>query len=188
MRSDNLYRHKKAYNPTKPCKYCKKEIRSDLLKRHELLCKDGVDERLCNRECDRDSSALPSSHSVNGLFKNYQLDVEDAMDYDVVLNNIMTTAKTLLQKIVTTQPIKAQIVLNIKFNNTTTGLVDYYADASFRSICEPLVMGDSLDGFLDRAKAYIHTNITTFEEMGSGWRYHELNSANLEAACYRPLM
>ena len=192
MRSDRLYRHKKTHLPNKSCKYCKKEIRKDRLLRHELLCKDGVDERLCNRECERDSDVLPvpTSHSMNGLFKNYLLDVEDTMDYDAVLRNIVTATRSLLQKIVAVHPVKAQIVLNIKFHiNTMGGTVENnYADAAFRSICEPLVMGDSLDGFLDRAVKYIRANISTFEEMGSGWQFHKLNTANVETARYRPLV
>ena len=68
------------------------------------------------------------------------------------------------------------------------GTVDYFIDAGFRSICEPLVMGDSLNGFLDRAVEYIRANITKFEEMGSGWQFQELNTANVETARYRPLV
>ena len=50
MRSDNLGRHLKMHNSPFPCHHCQKKIRSDKLLRHETLCRDNIDERICPRD------------------------------------------------------------------------------------------------------------------------------------------
>ena len=65
MRSGNLTRHMKIHNSTKPCSSCGKDFRSDLLLRHELLCRDNVDEaRLERGPCLRTHAPNRSSVEV----------------------------------------------------------------------------------------------------------------------------
>ena len=49
MRSDKLKGHILTHNIMKPCKFCKKDFRSDRLLKHEVLCHSNVDESLCDR-------------------------------------------------------------------------------------------------------------------------------------------
>ena len=44
MNSDKLNRHLATHNENKICRYCKHEIREDKLEKHEVLCKDKVNE------------------------------------------------------------------------------------------------------------------------------------------------
>ena len=88
FRSDVLNRHMKTHNDSYECRYCKKLVRSDLLLRHETLCKDKVDETLCNRnDCSWLETDLECS-SVKGCFRIYNIDVENSLDYDEILSNV----------------------------------------------------------------------------------------------------
>ena len=188
MRSDNLNVHLKIHNPMKPCKYCTKNVRQDLLLRHETLCEAKVDEVLCDRKHAENLETSLQHSSVSGCFKNFVLDVEKSLDYDVILRRTTAAAKDMLQSMVTQQPIKAQIVLKLMFSRTNPDSnTDEYAEKVMRSICEPLVVGDDMDGFLDRAQRYIRAQLTAYESWGSGWQFHELNTANVEVARYKPL-
>ena len=73
MRSDNLNRHLKTHNSSKRCKHCDKLLREDQLAKHELLCRDGIDEAKCNRgNCAELETDLEYS-SVSGSFKTFRL-------------------------------------------------------------------------------------------------------------------
>lgn len=92
MRSHKLKRHMKVHNPDRECRFCKKMIRTDLLFRHMLLCRDQVDETLCNREdCTLLESNLESS-SVEGCFRKFKLEIEESKDYEELLSNAVAKA------------------------------------------------------------------------------------------------
>ena len=186
FRSDTLNKHLKTHNPSKKCKYCKRDVRSDLLLRHETLCKDGVDETLCNRgDCTWMESELESS-SVKGCFRIYNLDIENSVDYDVILSNATAKASTFLQNLVSIHPIKSQIVLDLEFYHDSYEGRDY-ANKIFRSIMEPVLVGDNLCKYLARAKTYIKGQIELYERQGSGWQFDQFNKAWLEISKYSPL-
>ena len=98
MRSDNLNRHLATHNEYKLCRYCKEEIREDRLTKHEILCKDKVNEKHCNRTegVHEHLENDPDCSSVSGSFNLYTLEVENSSDYDVILNQTCTAAKKKL--------------------------------------------------------------------------------------------
>ena len=98
MRSDTLNRHLATHNKHKMCRYCKQEIREDKLEKHEVLCKDKVDEKHCNRTdgIHEHVESDPDCSSVAGLFNMYTLKVDNSSDYDVILNQTCTAAKKKL--------------------------------------------------------------------------------------------
>jgi hypothetical protein len=157
-----------------------------MLLRHETLCKDKVDETLCNRnDCSWLETELECS-SVKGCFRIYNLNIESSLDYDEILSNTNTSAKTLLQDLVSINPIKSQIVLDLEFYHDSYEGRDY-ASKIFRSIMEPLLVGDNLSKYLERAKAYIKGQIEQYERLGSGWQFNKFNKAWLEISKYSPL-
>ena len=186
VRSDTLNKHLKTHNPSKKCNYCKRFVRSDLLLRHETLCKDGVDETLCNREdCTWLESELESS-SVKGCFRIYNIDIENSVDYDVILSNAAAKASAFLQNLVSIHPVKSQIVLDLEFYHDSYEGRDY-ANKIFRSIMEPVLVGDNINKYLARAKTYIKGQIELYERQGSGWQFYQFNKAWLEISKYSPL-
>ena len=188
MRSDKLKGHLLTHNIRKPCKYCKKDIRSDLLLKHELLCQSKVDETLCNRytgvheHLDSDSTCS----SVSGFFKSFELDIEVSADYDQIISSTCQAAKTKLSVLLQKHPIKAQIIIGLSFYKQVQGEKDT-SDKAFRSLCEPLLVGDSIDEFLSRAKVYIRASIEQYERLGSGWIFDKFHCSHLEVAKYSPL-
>ena len=185
-RSDVLNRHMKTHNDSNECRYCKKLVRSDLLLRHETLCKDNVDETLCNRnDCSWLETDLECS-SVKGCFRIYNIDIENNLDYDEILSNVTTVANTFLQDLVTVHPIKSQIVLDLEFYHDSYEGRDY-ASKIFRSIMEPVIAGDDLGNYLSRARSYLKGQIELYERLGSGWQFNKLNRAWLEVSKYSPL-
>ena len=100
MRSDNLNRHLKTHNSSKRCKHCDKLLREDQLAKHEILCKDGIDEAMCNRgDCAELKTDLEYS-SVSGSFKTFRLSVESDPDYDKLLAKVILAAKTIIMHLV----------------------------------------------------------------------------------------
>ena len=152
--------HILTHNIKKPCKYCKKDIRSDLLLKHELLCQSKVDETLCNRytgvhdHLDSDSTCS----SVSGFFKSFELDVEDSADYDQIISYTCLAAKAKLSDYFQNHPVKAQIIISLSFYKQIHGEKDTSYKA-FRSLCEPLLVGDNIDDFLSRAIVHIKAGI-----------------------------
>ena len=154
MKSDKLKRHMKVHNPDRECRFCKKMIRTDLLFRHMLLCRDQVDETLCNREdCTLLESNLESS-SVEGCFRKFKLDIEESKDYEELLSNAVAEAGDCIQALVSQHPIKAQVVLELRFFHDSYEGREY-ASKVFRSIIEPIILGDDLEKYLSRSRIYL---------------------------------
>ena len=186
MGSTKLKAHIPTHNIMKPCKFCKNDFRSDRLLKHEALCQSKVDESLCSRSSVERLDAEEQCASVSGFFKSYQLQVEKSGDYDEVISNTCTAAKDLLTKLLKKHPIKAQVVIGLSFYRQTLG-EKVLSEKIFRSICEPLLMGDDVEDFLGRAKTYIKARIEEYEKYGSGWIFDELKCSHLEAPKYTPL-
>jgi len=185
-RSDRLAKHLKTHNPSKGCKFCKKKIRTDLLLKHELLCKDKVDETLCNRQdCTWLDTHLEFS-ALSGCFKKFNLTVENSLDYDEILNNVTKSAGTYLTDLISSHPVKAQIVLDLEFYHDSYEGREF-ASKVFRSIMEPLLIGDDLEKYLARARTYLKSQIELYERNGSGWQFSEVRNVWLEASKYSPL-
>ena len=81
---------------------------------HLILCKDGVDHRLCNRE----NVELPdcSASSVNGFFKRWDLLVENTGDYSLMLEEYSQKSKPLLEELLKLHPIKVQSIITVCFS------------------------------------------------------------------------
>lgn len=186
MRADNLSRHIVLHNDMVPCRFCKVSVRSDLLLKHETICKDKVDEKLCNRKEVEKLDTCPSSSSVCGYFTIYNLDVEQSSDYDKILGDVCNAASTQLMDLVLCHPIKTQIIASLLFYKEKFGEREE-SEKTFRSICEPLLIGDNIEEFLARARTYIKARIEEYERLGSGWIFDKLQSAHLEVAKYSPL-
>ena len=186
MRSDKLNAHMLTHSPSKTCQFCKKNVREDKLLKHETLCQSKVDESLCDRSGVQRLDAEEQCTSVAGFFNSYQLEVEKSGDYDEVISNTCTAAKDLLNKLLKKHPIKAQIIIGLTFYRQTSG-GKVLSEKVFRSICEPLLLGDNIEDFLSRAAVYIKSRIEEYEKHGSGWIFDELKSSHLEAAKYTPL-
>ena len=186
FRSDHLNRHLLTHNQFKSCRYCKNQIRSDKLFRHEVLCKSLVDERLCNRFNVESLHHTTHCSSVSGHFTCLELAVEDEIDYDAILWNACADAKRLLESLLSHHPVKAQLVLVLSFYRQPEDRNEV-SEKVFRSICEPLLLGDDIDEFLARVRIYIRGQIQNYERLGSGWIYEGLKCARLEVAKYNPL-
>ena len=161
-------------------------IRTDAMLRHETLCKDQVDETLCNR---RDCSWLETNlkcSSVSGCFKIFELDVQHSLDYDEILSNVIKAAEPFFRDLLSIHPIKAQIVLDLEFFHDSYEGREY-ASKIFRSIVEPLLFGDKLEKFLDRAQTYLKAQIELYERLGSGWQFSKLKNSWIEVSKYQPL-
>ena len=186
LRSDILNRHLVTHNTMRSCKFCKKLLRRDKLLKHETLCHDKVDETLCNRAGVQRLETSSTCSSVCGYFNFYKLNVENSNDYDKIIESTLHSAKVLLQDFVKQQSIKAQIVIELLFYKHTVGEREV-SEKVFRSLCEPLLMGDDIDSFLNRAKIYIRARIDEYERHGSGWIFDQLQCSHLEVAKYSPL-
>ena len=186
MRSDKLNTHMLTHSPSKPCRFCKNDFRSDKLRKHEALCQAKVDESLCDRSGVERLDSEERCASVSGFFNSYQLEVEKSGDYDEVISNTCTAAKDLLNKLLKKHPIKAQIVIGLVFYRQTSG-GKVLSEKVFRSICEPLLLGDNIEDFFSRVKIYIKARIEEYERHGSGWVFEELKCSHLEVAKYTPL-
>ena len=151
---------------------------------HLILCKDGVDHRLCNRE----NVELPdcSASSVNGYFKRWDLLVENTGDYSLMLEEYSQKSKPLLEELLKLHPIKVQSIITVCFSKAEVE-GGTYAETTFRTTCEPIAVGDDLDAFMSRIKAQHQLSIEKFETRGSGWVYDDLVSSHLDAAKYIPL-
>ena len=81
---------------------------------HLILCKDGVDHRLCNRE----NVELPdcSASSVNGYFKRWDLVVENTGDYSLMLEEYCHKSKPLLEELLKLHPVKVQSIITVCFS------------------------------------------------------------------------
>ena len=97
-----------------------------------------------------------------------------------------SAAKQKIIQILQSHPVKAQLVISLSFHKHVNG-EEEQSEKIFRSICEPLLLGDNVDDFLSRAKSYIRHGIDTYERLGSGWIFDELQWAHIEIAKYSPL-
>ena len=186
MRSDVLTRHLKTHNPTNSCRFCSKQIRIDKLLKHETLCKDNVDERLCDRTGVGYIGTSACSSSVSGYFRSYELNVPKTKDYDQILIDSCLHATSLLKELLKNGALKSQLIIALKFfKENASGRQT--SDKTFRSICEPLLIGDDVDKLMNRAKIYIRARIEEYERHGSGWIFQELQCVHLEVAKYCPL-
>ena len=110
-----LPRHMLIHNPSEPCKFCTREIRIDKLLKHEMLCKDGIDERLCDRSCVEELSTPVDWSSISGYFRSYKLDVPDSKDYDQILVDTCKSTRVLLEELIKSSALKVQIVIELTF-------------------------------------------------------------------------
>ena len=95
MRSDLLRRHMATHNEKIMCRYCKREVREDLLLKHEVFCKDKVDEKDCYRSIGvhQHTEDDPDCSSVVGFFNTYTLNVSVSSDHDEILNETCNAVK-----------------------------------------------------------------------------------------------
>ena len=188
MRSDTLKRHLPTHNPSSSCKVCKKEVRSDQLLKHELLCESKMDESLCNRYIGVHEHIDDDEYcsSVSGFFKSFELQIDNSGDYDRIILDSCTAAKSKILHFLSKHPIKTQLVITLSFYKGVYEETEC-SEKVFRSICEPLLVGDDVDEYLIRAKAYIRHGIEVYERLGSGWIFDGLKCSHLEVAKYSPL-
>ena len=159
MKSNKLNRHLATHNENKMCRYCKKEIREDKLEKHEVLCKDKVNEKHCNRTdgiCEQVESD-PDCSSVAGLFNSYTLKVDDTSDYDIILNDTCDAAKKKLVEYLIKHPVKAQIIISLVFYKNDASGERVESEKVFRSVCEPLLIGNDIGEFLTRVNETIRS-------------------------------
>ena len=189
IRSNNLSRHMATHNDKKTCKYCKKQIRDDQMLKHEILCKDKVDERYCNRTTGihQHIEDDPECSSVTGFFNTFTLKINESSDYDVILNESCSAAKEKLAAYLSKHPIKAQLVITLIFYKNNSSGEREESEKAFRSVCEPLLLGDEIDKFLVRSKETIRLEIESYQRYGSGWIYDRHCASRLELAKYNPL-
>ena len=83
--------------------------------------------------------------------------------------------------------MKAQIITSLKFNKTDASGERVESEKVFRSACEPILIGDEINGFLGRAKETIRIGIDVYQRYGSGWIFDKLCTSKLEIAKYSPL-
>ena len=103
MRLDTLGRHLKTHNLSFPCQHCKKMIRSDKLLRHDILCRDKIDDKICHRsgvEC------LPDPLVVGDLllFSQVVVVVENNIEW-LLLHHVQPL---VLQSFLPTPPLPTQ--------------------------------------------------------------------------------
>ena len=189
-RSNNLNRHLLTHNARVECRHCQKQIREDRLTRHETLCKDQINESLCDRTTGvhqhLDITALPHRSSVFGFFKSFELQVGDSKDYDDVIRAMCDAAKPIIEATVAKHPIKAQLLLSLSFYKHADG-ERRDSEKVFRSHCEPILLGDSIEEYLRRATIIIREGIELYERHGSGWLFDKAHSGHLEMAKCLPL-
>ena len=75
-----------------------------------------------------------------------------------ILANTTNSAGTFLKHLISTHPVKAQIVLNLHFYHDSYEGREF-ASIIFRSIMEPLLVGDDLDKYLAIARIYLKSQI-----------------------------
>ena len=147
-----------------------------------------VNETVCNRytgvheHLDFDSTCS----SVSGFFKSFELDIDDSADYNQIISSTCRAAKARLSEYLQQHPVKAQLIISLSFYKQIHGEKDV-SDKVFRSLCEPLLVGDNIDDFLARAKVYIKAGIEQYERLGSGWIFDKFHCSHLEVANYSPL-
>ena len=174
----------KIHMPYYPCDNCHCSVREDLMDNHLILCKDGIDHRLCNR----DHVDLPncSASSVNGYFNRWDIDIADSQDYLYMLEEYGKKSNIILTELLKLHPVKSQAILTLTFEHREVeGLT--FTEATFRTIIEALAFGDDLDSYMSRVKAQLQMSIEKFQRMSSGWIYSDLVAAHVDAAKYIPL-
>ena len=180
-----LKRHLRRHQKFVTCHNCQNSIAEDKLNHHLILCNFKIDHKLCNRsnveEIDCDSS------SINGFFKRWDLPIENTNMYEEMLSDVCRESKEILDGLLQAHPVKAQVIINIGFSHTHPDGGDVYTEATFRTICEALLIGDNIHEYLSRVKDQHRMSIESFERLASGWNYEHLISAHLEAAKFNPL-
>ena len=180
----NLSRHLNQHRPYIDCQNCGKAVREHLLEKHLIICRDNIDSRLCDRR-HTEELPEPNTSSCHGLFRRFNLS-STAQDYDNVLDELCQEAKRILKIVLKANPVKAQFVLTLEFVHD--GLDEAsYTQATFWTICEPLLIGSDLDSYVERVKAQQKLAIENFERLGSGWQYDSFIDAKIEVAKYLPL-
>ena len=102
------------------------------------------------------------------------------------MDDTCQAAKSLLEQFLKHGALKAQLLITLTFvkeniDGETT------SEKAFRSVCEPLLLGDDIEKFLRRGKAYIKARIEEYERHGSGWTFQKFHCSHLEVAKYSPL-
>ena len=181
-----LSSHLKTHLPMLTCPNCPRLVREDKMPEHAILCNDGIDERLCNRECVDHLPECDSS-SVSGFFRRWDLDVSPSDDYDTMLSNVTESAKPILENVLQSNPVKSQITISVGLTHEEIDGSASYTEAYFKTRIEPILIGDDLDTYLARVAAQLRMKIQDFERLGSGWVYDSLILARLELARFVPL-
>ena len=186
--SNMLNKHMLTHNEMQPCPYCKKELRSDKLTKHVLLCQFKVDESLCDRTTGvkEQLSHDVDCTSVCGYFQCFNLSIPASMDYDQIIADSCQSSESKLLQILQLHPVKVQIVISLSFYQEVEG-EKKYQEKVFRSMCEPLLAGDHLPDYFSRVKSYIRARIDEYVRYGSGWIFDKLHGVRLEVAKYSPL-
>ena len=126
------------------------------------------------------------SSSVEGCFRKFKLDIEESKDYEEIISNAVAKAGDCIQALVSHHPIKAQVVLELRFFHDSYEGREY-ASKVFRSIVEPIILGDDLEKYLSRSRIYLKGQIELYRRNGSGWQFDGFNAAFLEASHYHPM-
>ena len=180
----NLSRHLNRHRPYIDCQICGKAVKEYLLEKHLIICNDNIDSRLCDRR-HTEELPEPNASSCNGFFRRFNLS-STALAYDDVLEELCQEAKRILKIVLKTNPVKAQFVLTLEFVHDDLDKGSY-TQATFWTICEPLLIGSDLDSYFERVKAQQKLDIENFERLGSGWQYNSFIDAKIEVAKYLPL-
>ena len=166
------------------CENCQCSIREDEMDGHLILCKDGIDHRICNR--DQVELTPCAASSVNGYFKRWDIKIANPEDYHQMLEEYCQESSIILTEVLKLHPVKVQAIVTVGFEHSHPEGVDY-VESTFRTIIEPIAFGDDIVAYMSRVKAQQQMQIEKFQRLGSGWTYSSLVSAHLDIAKYIPL-
>ena len=178
-----LARHLNRHSAYVDCQKCGIAVKEHLLEKHSIICRDNIDSRLCDRS-HTEELPEPNASSCNGFFRRFNLS-SSAIDCDGMLEELAEEARKILEVLLRINPVKAQFVLTLEFVHD--GIVEEHMQATFWTICEPLLKGSNLSSYLGRVKAQQTLAIEKFEKLGSGWRFESFVDAKIEVAKYCPL-
>eukprot|EP00116_Pleurobrachia_bachei_P001435 sb/3461697/ len=187
VRSASINRHLLTHNIKIECPTCKRNVREDRFFNHRVLCHDHLDESLCNRVTGvHEHMDKSDCSSVNGFFNSYELRFSSSEDYDSIFEKACSTARPIVQAAVQRHPVKCQLTVSLSFYKDSDGQRKE-SEKVFRSHCEPLLVGDNVDGFFQRAQIILRHSVEVYERHGSGWNFDQHKCSKLEIAKYSPL-
>ena len=185
VKQSYMKRHMKRHEKFVNCENCHRDVAERKFAQHLILCNSKVDHNLCDRN---NVEMLPcASSSVNGYFKRWEIPIEKVENYDDMLQELGEKLKIMLGNLLQTDPLKVQVIITVGFNHDHVDEGSVYTEVTFRTICEPILLGDSLDEYISRVKDQHRLSIESFERLASGWVYECLMAAFLDGAKYKPL-